>query len=157
MIKSRRKKKTNTSKWDVRFTKLAREVSTWSLDPSTQTGAVIVDKDRRIVSVGYNGLPKGVEDTHERLNNRELKYSIIVHCEVNSLLFANKSCKDCTLFTFPFMSCSRCCSIVINAGITRCVAPLNDNPRWKDSFLLSQQLFKEAGVEVELLDPSLFT
>ncbi len=143
-------------KWDKRFINLAKHISTWSLDPSTQTGAVIVDPKRRVVSVGYNGLPRGVEDTPERLNNREIKYKIICHCERNALLFAGRCLDGCTLYTYPFMSCATCAAMVINAGITRCVAPISDNPRWKDDFELSQQLFKEAEVMVELLPPNLF-
>lgn len=142
--------------WDIWFVNMAKYVSTASKDPSTQTGAVITDPKRRVVSVGYNGLAKGVEDLPERLNNREIKYKIIVHCERNALLFANRSVEGCTLFTWPFMSCATCCPMVIQAGITRCVAPFSDNERWVAEFELSKQMFKEAGVEVELLEPSLF-
>ncbi len=77
-------------KWDKRFLELAKHVSLWSKDPSTKTGSVIVDQKRRVVSGGYNGLPIGVEDLDERLNNREIKYKMIVHCERNALLFANR-------------------------------------------------------------------
>jgi dCMP deaminase len=142
--------------WDIWFVNMAKYVSTASKDPSTQTGAVITDLKRRVVSVGYNGLAQGVEDSPERLNNREIKYKIIVHCERNALLFANRSVEDCTLYTWPFMSCATCCSMVIQAGIKRCVAPFSDNERWVAEFELSKQMFKEADVEVELLDPALF-
>lgn len=142
--------------WDKWFVNMARYVSTASKDPSTQTGAVITDSKRRVLSVGYNGLAQGVEDLPERLNNRELKYKIIVHCERNALLFANRSLEGCTLYTWPFMSCSTCAAMVIQAGIKRCVAPWSDNPRWKDDFELSTQMFKEAGVEVTLMDPAIF-
>jgi dCMP deaminase len=147
---------TREQKWDKRFVELARFISTWSKDPSTQTGAVITDPSRRVISVGYNGLAQGVEDTPERLNNRDIKYKIIVHCERNALLFAARSVENCTLYTWPFMSCATCAAMVIQAGIKHCVAPFSDNPRWKDEFELSQQIFREAGVTVELLDPALF-
>jgi dCMP deaminase len=140
-------------KWDMRFLLMAAHAASWSLDPSTQTGAVIVDNNRRIISQGYNGLPQGVEDTHERLHNRELKYSMIVHAERNALIFAERSLRECTLYTWPFMSCSVCAAMVIQAGITRVVAPFSDNPRWVDSFELSRQMFEEAGVEIDLIDP----
>lgn len=142
--------------WDKWFVNMAKYVSTASKDPSTQTGAVITDPKRRVISVGYNGLAQGVEDLPERLNNREIKYKIIVHCERNALLFASRSVEGCTLYTWPFMSCSTCAAMVIQAGITRCVAPFSDNERWVAEFELSKQMFKEAGVEVELLEPSLF-
>jgi dCMP deaminase len=137
--------------WDERFLKMAELVASWSKDPSTQTGAVIVDKDNRVVSVGYNGFPKGVEDTEERLNNRELKYKMIVHCERNAMLFAQRNLEGCKLYTWPFMSCAPCAAQVINAGIKEVIAPKSDNPRWKADFDLSTQLFEEAGVKVTLV------
>ena len=79
------------NKWQRRFFDLARLIATWSKDPSSQVGAVIVDDKKRIVSVGFNGLPMGVEDTAERLNVRELKYELIVHAEANAILTAPKS------------------------------------------------------------------
>jgi dCMP deaminase len=141
-------------KWDLRFLGLAKHISTWSKDPSTKTGAVIVDLDRRVKSVGYNGFAKGVNDTPERLNNRELKYKLVVHCERNAILFAD-SVKGCTLYTWPFCSCSVCASMVIQAGIKRCVAPpIPDSlkGRWGEDVLLTEQIFKEAGVVLDLIN-----
>lgn len=131
-------------KWDLRFLEMAKLVSAWSKDPSTQTGAVIVDEDRRVVSVGYNGFARGVEDTPERWNNRDIKYQMVVHCERNAMLFARQDMRGCTLYTWPFMSCSVCAGMVVQAGITRVVAPFSDNPRWVDSFKLSHAQFAEA-------------
>ena len=74
----------------------------------------------------------------------------MVHCEVNALLFAKGDIDGCTLYTWPFMSCSRCASVMIQAGISRHVAPVNDNERWKESFALSVKLFDEAGVQIQL-------
>lgn len=138
--------------WDHWFLGIARYVSTASKDPSTQTGAAITDSDGRVLSVGYNGLPKGVEDSPERLNVREIKYKMIVHCERNALLFAKSSVVGGTLYTWPFMSCAPCAGMVIQSGIKRCVAPRNENPRWKDDFVLTRQMFLEAGVELVELD-----
>lgn len=67
-------------KWDRRFLELAKQVSTWSKDPSTKVGAVLVNEDKHVVGMGFNGFPVGVADTEERLNNRELKYKMIVKC-----------------------------------------------------------------------------
>jgi dCMP deaminase len=140
------------SKWDLRFLQLAEFVSKWSKDPSTKVGAVIASKKNRIISIGYNGLPQGVEDSDERLNNRDLKYKLVVHGEINALLFAEKGVVDATLYTWPFMPCSNCASQVIQAGITRVIAPRSDNPRWQEGFKLSTDLFNEAKVELILLD-----
>ena len=131
-------------KWDLRYLEMAKLVSSWSKDPSTQTGAVIVAPDGSVVSVGYNGFARGVEDSEERWNNRELKYAMVVHCERNAMIFAKRDLYGCTLYTWPFMSCSVCAGMVIQAGITRVVAPDNPNPRWVESFKLSQEQFAEA-------------
>lgn len=138
------------TRWDSRFLALAQHVAGWSKDPSTQTGAVIV-KGRRVVSLGYNGLPRGVADTPERLNDRELKYRIIVHCERNALLFAREDLAGATLYTWPFMSCPTCAAMVIQAGIVRHVAPVcppDKAERWAQEFRLTRELFAEAGVTV---------
>lgn len=141
-------------KWDKRFLALAEHIARWSKDPSTKTGAVIVDPDNRVVSVGYNGFPRGVNDSPERLENREMKYRIIVHCERNALLFAREPVAGYRLYTWPFMSCAPCAAMVIQAGIIEVVAPVSDNSRWIDDFSLAQTLFKEAGVSVRLLEQS---
>lgn len=139
-------------KWDARFLNLAEFISQWSKDPSTKTGAVIVDKNRRIVSVGYNGFAKGVNDLSERLEDRNVKYKMIVHCELNAILFAKGSLEGCTLYTWPFMSCASCASTIIQVGIKKCVAPKSDNIRWMNDFELSKKMFEESGVELTLCD-----
>lgn len=139
------------NKWDLRFLDMAYHISTWSKDPSTQVGAVIVDDKNRFISTGYNGFPKGIKDTPERLNNRELKYKIVVHAELNAISFAERSLQGSTLYTYPFMPCSKCAGPIMQNGISRIVAPYSDNPRWIEDFKLSSELFAEKGVEVILL------
>jgi dCMP deaminase len=142
------------NKWDRRFLALAEHVASWSKDPSTKTGAVIVTPDNRVVSLGFNGLPRGVEDTEERLHNRDLKYKIIVHCERNAVLLAGRPVEGCTLYTWPFSSCSTCASMMIQAGIKRHVAPPcpeDKKERWAPDLDLAISLYEEAGVRVDLL------
>lgn len=138
-------------KWDNRFIELAQHIAGWSKDPSTKVGAVIVDEDRRIVSVGYNGFPAGVEDYASRYDDREIKYEMIIHGEINAILFANKDLKGCTLYTWPFQPCSRCASIVVQKGISRVVSRVNNDPRWEKSFNLSSKIFMEANTELILI------
>jgi dCMP deaminase len=139
-------------KWDKRFLHLAEFwAKECSKDPSTKTGAVIVDKDKSIVSMGYNGFPKGVDDSEERLNNREVKYQMIVHCERNAILFARRNLEGCTLYTWPFASCAICAGMVIQTGIKRVVYPKLTDPglieRWGKSLELTYQMYDEAGLE----------
>jgi dCMP deaminase len=133
-------------KWDIRFLDLAKLVSGWSKDPSTKIGAVITDEDNRVVSIGYNGFPKKLNDD-ERLCDRETKYKMIIHGEMNAILFANRSLNNCILYTYPFMPCPRCTSMVIQTGIKRIVSYKNTNERWEEEFKLSLSLFKEANIE----------
>lgn len=146
----------NTTDWHERFLGLAKEIASWSKDPSTQFGAVIVDPKGRIVSMGYNGFPQRVRDD-ERLHNREEKYEIIIHAEINALIFAKQSVEGCTLYTWPFMPCSRCAAIFIQAGIEKVVAPripAHLEKRWAKNVKLSHDLFVEAGVRVIIdVDP----
>ena len=140
----------NSTKWDERFLELAKLVGSWSKDPSTQVGAVIVDSNNRIVSIGFNGLPQGVVDSEERLVDREAKYHIIVHAEANALMFANKSVEGCTLYTWPFQPCSRCAGLIIQSGINRVVSVVHSEERWKKNFSIAYDLLNEAGVKVSL-------
>ena len=140
-----------STKWDKRFLELAKLCGSWSKDPSTQVGAVIVDGNNRIVSIGFNGFPQGVEDSEERLIDRETKYDIIVHAEANALMFANKSVEGCTLYTWPFQPCSRCAGLIIQSGINRVVSVIHSDKRWKKNFEISSNLFKESNILLELL------
>lgn len=138
------------SKWHYRFLNLAKYISEWSQDPSTKVGAVIVDNKKRIVSIGYNGFPVGIQDD-ARLNIRDIKYKMIVHAERNALLFANKSLDDCILYTYPFMPCSACAGMIIQSGIKHVISYINKNERWAEDFKISEQMFEEAGLTLTLL------
>lgn len=134
---------------------MARLVSTWSKDPSTQTGAVIVSRDRRVVSVGFNGFPGKMPDLPENYNNREEKYSRIVHCEMNALLFAKESVVGCTLYVWPFIPCDRCFVHMAQSGITRYVSPIPSKElliRWGDAFEKVRSYAKEMNLEILELD-----
>lgn len=140
-------------KWDERFLKLAEHVAEWSRDGSTKCGACVV-RDNEIVSLGYNGFPKGVADLDERYADRETKYRFIVHAEANSILFARQNLTGCTLYTFPFQPCSRCTGLVIQSGISRVVAPVipeDKKERWGADMETATLMFKEAGVELVLV------
>jgi dCMP deaminase len=137
---------------------MAKLVSTFSKDPSTQTGAVIVRPDKSVASVGYNGFPRGMSDYPELLENREEKYSRIVHCEINALIHANERVVGHTLYTVPFLSCERCCVQMLQAGIARFVAPKatpEQLTRWGAAFDRTKRYCQEVGVPVEEIDANL--
>jgi dCMP deaminase len=133
--------------WDARFLEMAVLVSKWSKDPSTKVGAVIT-KGKFVVSLGFNGHPAGVADSAARLEIRDVKYRTIIHAEVNAILSAEKPLRGCTLYVWPFMPCSQCASIIIQSGIRRVVTVPSDSERWAESFHYTEELFREAGVEL---------
>tara|TARA_A100001015_G_scaffold79490_1_gene88189 strand:- start:6769 stop:7221 length:453 start_codon:yes stop_codon:yes gene_type:complete len=142
-------------KWDRRFLRLAQEISSWSKDPSKQIGAVAVNSDRRILATGYNGFPKGIEDTPERYANRTIKYDLVVHAEMNCIYnatFNGISLKDSTLYVWGLPVCHDCAKGIIQVGINRIVMSANDIPqKWLESFDKSQRMFIEADVETEFM------
>ena len=139
-------------KWDQRFLDLARHISEWSKDPSTQVGCVVVGPDRGIRSTGFNGLPRGIEDTAERLGTRELKYPLICHAEENAIMHAARiglALKGCTAYvTWP--PCTRCARSLIQAGVHEIVYPADSEipERWAEDFRISKMMFDEADVSV---------
>ena len=140
------------NKWDKRFLNLAKEVSTWSKDPSTKVGAVIADANHHIVSLGFNGFPQGIKDD-ERVNDRNLKYEMTVHAEANAILFAREIPVGSTMYIFPLPCCSRCASLIAQCGtISRIVAPEVTEDRWKENCTLGQNLLKEAGVDCYMVE-----
>ena len=139
--------------WDERFLKLAKHISEWSKDPSTKVGCVVVGPDRELRSTGFNGLPRGIEDNEERLNNREIKYPLICHAEENAIMHAARigiSLKGCTAYvTWP--PCTRCARSLSQAGVSTIVYPENIEipERWMDDFNLSLNMLKEAKISLK--------
>lgn len=139
-----------SEKWDRRFIDLALHISGWSKDPSTKVGCVVVGEDREIRSTGFNGFPRGIDDSMERLEDRELKYPLICHAEENAIMHAARigiSLKDCTAYvTWP--PCTRCARSLIQAGVVEVVYPedIEIPDRWMEDFERSNSMMREAGV-----------
>lgn len=134
------------NKWDARYLDLAQHVAGWSRDPSTKVGAVVVRPDKTIASMGFNGLPRGVCDTSDRLNDRDTKLSMILHAEQNAVLSAHERLDGCTAYVWPMPPCSHCAAVLIQSGIKRVVAP-SPQRRWVESCLLGREMLREAEVE----------
>jgi dCMP deaminase len=145
---------TQTDKWDKRFIEMAEVVSGWSKDPSSKIGAVVVNSERRILATGYNGFPRGIDDSPDRLNDRDEKHPRIIHAEMNALmnaLYNGVSVKDCTIYVYGLPICPSCAKCVIQSGIRRIVMPKGrtDKGNWQEVWdTQSLPMFKEAGVEI---------
>jgi dCMP deaminase len=149
---------TFNNKWDIRFMRIAKEISQWSKDPSSKIGAVIVNDDHRILATGYNGFPRGIQDDEDRLNNREIKYSLIVHAEMNALmnaLYSGVSVKGATLYVYGLPVCDNCTKSVIQAGISRVVITYPDvvAEKWQTIWNeKSKPMYEEVKVSFTFLD-----
>lgn len=142
------------AKWDDRFLEMAAIVASWSKDPSTQCGAVIVRPDKTVASVGYNGFPRGCDDDPEIYADRPRKYSRVVHAEVNAVIATGESMKGYTLYTYPpgaAPTCDRCAAVIIQAGITRVVHISGEfgQGRWDDAMQSALEMYAEAGVRID--------
>jgi len=135
------------SKWSKRFIDLAEHIAQWSKDPSTKVGAVIVRPDNSIVSMGYNGFARGIDDCN--LDDREFKYTRTIHAELNAVLSARTSVEGYHAYV-SLCPCSNCASALVQAGISKVFfSPIPDKlvERWGKSFEMSFDIFKQAGVE----------
>ena len=144
-------------KWHVRFIKLAHEVAEWSKDPSTKVGCVLV-KNKLVISTGYNGFPKNISDSFDRLMDREQKYEMTVHAEINAITTAalhGVSTEGSTAYV-TFNPCSRCAAVLINAGISEVYVTGGSiiPDRWLSNFITASTLLAEAGVGYEVIDIS---
>lgn len=145
-------------KWDLRFLEMAKLVSTWSKDPSTKVGAVLVRSDKTIAATGYNGFPMGCDDSPELYLDRDEKLGRVVHAELNCLLSANENCSGHTLYLWPPAkhqcgTCDRCAAAAIQRRIHRVVSYYDVNAPFKDSWLptfdRALKMYQEAGVLVD--------
>lgn len=141
------------SSWDLYFMEMARLVASRSEDPSTKVGCVIVGPDREVRSTGYNGMPRGVKATPERLE-RPLKYRLISHAEtaaVGNAARAGVSMRGCAAYV-THMPCNNCAKLLIQAGITSVCVGTGTTSMPPEELEAAEMMFCEAGVRVEVID-----
>lgn len=139
----------SSMKWDSRYMDLARHVSLWSKDPRKQVGAIITDK-QYVRGIGFNGFPRGVEDSEQVLNDKTVKLKLIVHAEVNAILAA-RGIGD-TIYIWPCLPCSQCMGLIIQAGLSRIVTSLamkNTPTNWSRDIIYD--LASQTGVILDFV------
>lgn len=142
----------NRVTWDEYFMTIALLSAKRSKDPSTQVGACIVDNENKVVSIGYNGMPRHCDDTKltwekgEDLNN---KYLYVCHAEFNAILNTRDGShlNGCKIYVTLF-PCNECAKAIIQTGIKK-VIYLSDKYQDQLSTRASKKLFEVAGVEIE--------
>jgi dCMP deaminase len=134
-----------------------------SKDPTTKVGAIIVGLNREIRSAGFNGFPRGIEDSHERLYDRDLKLKLMVHAEMNAILAATMvgvPLRNCTMYIAAIDAernvwggnpCTRCTVELIQSGINSIVSlPISTAPsRWTEDLNFARLLLDEADINYE--------
>lgn len=131
-------------------------VASWSKDPSTKVGAVLAD-GKHVLSHGYNGFPHTCEDKEEWLNDRETKYKLVTHAEVNAIFNSKVPVAGSTVYTYPLPPCAACAGILAAAGIKRvvsCVDPTATSTKKYIDFSDTEFIFNANGIEFEWLSPS---
>ena len=144
-----------SNKWDARYIRLAREVASWSKDPSRRIGAVAVGAKGQVLAQGYNGFPRGIDDSEERYNDRERKYGLVVHAEMNVIYNATYngvSLDGATLYVTGLPVCSECAKGIIQVGIKRVVMDEIIIPdSWQDSWLKTKEMFNETNIQWDFI------
>jgi dCMP deaminase len=145
---------TQSTTWRDRYLDLAKQVSTWSKDPSRKIGAVAVGSKGQILSQGFNGFPRGILDSADRYNDRPMKYKLVVHAEMNVIYnatFNGVSLDGASLYVYGLPVCSECAKGIIQVGIKNVVVYTDDvvPAVWTDSYEFTYDMFKESGVQCE--------
>jgi dCMP deaminase len=137
--------------WDTYFMQLAEHVATRSKDASTQVGAVLV-RSRNIISTGYNGFPRGVNDNIPARHERPEKYQWTVHAEENAILNASRNgvaTDGATVYVTPLAPCIQCAKAIVQSGIKEVVYEVHgDQSRWAESTEAARNLLSASGVVV---------
>ncbi|XP_050733934.1 uncharacterized protein LOC127007248 isoform X1 [Eriocheir sinensis] len=158
VLRNFEKKRTDYLPWDDYFMAVAFLSGMRSKDPCTQVGACIVNADKKIVGVGYNGMPNGCSDDElpwgkkasDPLDN---KYMYVCHAEMNAIMNNNSpNLADCSIYVALF-PCNECAKLIIQAGIKK-VLYFSDKHRNKPQTKASKRLLDMAGVEYRLCMPS---
>lgn len=146
--------RSNVINWDTYFMALAHLSAFRSKDPNTQVGAVIVDNMNRIVSIGYNGMPRGVDDESfpwEREGSFLLtKYAYVVHAELNAILNSPRGVNDCKLYVSLF-PCNECAKAIIQSGIKEVIYE-SDKYADTEGTIASKKMLQAAGITLRQLD-----
>ena len=143
--------------WDEYFMGLAHLSALRSKDPNTQVGAAIVDENHRVVSVGYNGMPKGCSDDDFPWAREggvlSTKYAFVVHAELNAILNSKCPVSGCTIYVSLF-PCNECAKAIIQSGIKKIVYEC-DKYADTENGQASKKMLKAAGVELKQLETSI--
>jgi len=141
--------------WDEYFMGIALLSAQRSKDPSTQVGACIVNSNKKILSMGYNGMPTGCPDDAMPWNNQgdvlATKYAFVCHAELNAILNNEHGSLHGAVVYSTLFPCNECAKAIIQAGISE-VIYMNDKYAETDSVKASKRMFDMTGVSYRLYE-----
>ena len=142
-----------SDKWIKRYLELAKSVSEWSKDPSRKIGAVAVGSKGQVLAQGFNGFPRGINDSEERYNDRDTKYKYVVHAEMNCIYnatYSGTSLDGSSLYVFGLPVCSECAKGIIQTGIKEVFWTVSQDipDRWTNSYASTKNMLREAGINI---------
>ena len=144
---------------EIQFINLTQEIAKNSKDPSRKIGAIAVSNDSRrlILSTGWNGFPRGIVDTHERLHNRNEKHKFVIHAEMNMIYNAcynGVSLVDSCVFVYGLPVCSRCALALIQVGVSQVICQVTEPilEPWISEWTMTKSMFNETNVMYQLWD-----
>ena len=155
-VKPGDRKRGNYLSWDEYFMAIARLSADRSKDPVTQVGACIVNPDKRIVGIGYNGMPIGCSDDvlpwrKHADNELECKYTYVCHAEMNAVMNKNTAdLKGCTMYV-DLLPCNECAKIIIQSGIQEVVF-LRDKYPTEPKSIAARTMLDMAGVKMRAFE-----
>jgi len=129
-------------------------VSTWSKDPSTKVGAVLVGSNGQVLSQGYNGFPRGLDDDLSLYRVKEFKYQHIVHAEENCVynaVYNNTPIKDSKIYITGLPICHNCAKVIIQCGISEVIIDTLPNKNWTDSAIIAAKMLRDCSVEYNII------
>lgn len=150
-------------RWHEHYFEECLRQAAFSHDPNTQVGCVIVSSTKIMeLSSGFNQFPIGIKETPERLNDRDLKLSLMVHAELNAICFAARygislmgstlylTATDHTGLKWGGPPCSKCMPHIIQAGIKKIISrPPKLISKWADDLAISREYIREAKLDYE--------
>jgi dCMP deaminase len=148
--------------WTDYFLNIAEQIKLKSKDESTQIGAVVVGKDKEILTTGYNSFPRGLRDDLPERQERPQKYFWIEHAERNAVYNAARigvSLKESAIYLTSGLPCADCARAIINSGIKtvycKRVCTTKNKDKWVESQNMSLEMLGECGVDVVYYDSNL--
>ena len=146
-------------KWDTRFMRLAREVSSWSKNAGIKIGVVIVNPERRIIGTGYNGFPAKLSDSSSNYENNTIKHLRMIHGEMNAIFNSVAPLANGTMYVYGCTPCAQCAGAIIQNRISRVLVHSTvDTPRsWKKSVQEAKSMFNEAGIPLININQEMLT